>query len=119
MLGFISQPSLSLYMLILYSIKAELGEARLQGLDVGGETCQTEQDVMLHLEDFLEAARQSLELDSESTVAGYSDAVVASHGHHGSSIVAEDVAHRFCDYVVCQIGGLYQTTGAQLIFKIN
>ena len=81
-------PSLSLYMLILYSISAALREARLQCLDVCGQAGQSEQNVVLHLENLLEVAGERLELLPQSPVCGHAHAVLASHRDERASVVA-------------------------------
>lgn len=82
--------SLSLYMLILYSMSAALGKLEeIQGLYVGGEACESHKYIVLHFEHLLERGGQGLEVDSEPSVAGYADGVLATQCHHCASIVRE------------------------------
>ena len=80
-------------MLILYSMSAALRESRVQGLDVRGESRESEQDVVLHLEDLLEVARERLELHAESPVRSHADAAAASHRDERASVVARWIGH--------------------------
>jgi hypothetical protein len=55
------------------------------GVDVGGEACQSEEDVAV-LEDLGEVVGHGEGLHAETQVAGDGDAILAHHGHGGTTV---------------------------------
>lgn len=62
-------------------VAEEIGDSR----DIGGETCQAEEDVAV-LEDLGKVVRDGEGLHAESQIAGYGNAVLAHHGYRGAAV---------------------------------
>lgn len=54
----------------------------LQGLNISGETSQSEENVVLDAEDFLEIECDGLELCAETSISCDCDALLSLHGDH-------------------------------------
>ena len=63
--------------------------ATAEGLNIGPETAETHDDVVLHFEDSLEIVGESEHLLAEPSVSSYSHAVLSDHSHDCATIVLE------------------------------
>ena len=61
-----------------------------EGLDIGAQSAESHNDVVLHFEDPLEIVGEGEHLLSESSICGDPDAVFADHADDGASIVFKD-----------------------------
>lgn len=68
----------------------------LQGLSIGGEARETDEELIVNLENPLEIGGYSLKLNTESPITGNGEAVLAHHSNQGTSVVLED-RHLFFD----------------------
>lgn len=83
--------SLGLHGFILFeSVEVDLlFHSAAEGLDIGAESAESHDDIILHFEDSLEIVGEGQHLLTEPSVRGYSNTIFSDHSDDGTSIVLE------------------------------